>query len=220
MNGTEEITDCRNAVGRFFEPTICRAFGAEQTAVLDGDGVIYTESIAAGIEIKSANDGDRFKIDVVQFENHLKLLIFPLDTYLYVLCGYRNRQGRRGKLSRNRLVGKIKTIPELESFLTVNFNTIFIIDIAVLVKLREEATSGSLFGKKNQTVIELSRKKIRQLADSGEDVFVDKREVCLFRENDISTSVKLTAILTGTAQKLYQEHILPKLIITTPETSP
>lgn len=206
-----EVLDHRHVVGTFFEEIVCWLLGAEKTDVMEGDGRIL-DGIGVGIEVKGSDNNHPFRVETCQLDSHQKLLGFPLDAYVYCFCGYKNKETSRlatlrGK-SRCKLLGRLKNRQDVESFLAQNFNTLFIVDIHVLLRIRQNAVYGLLIGKREEGSLKLRRTDLNLLAqEKRRGIHVNQKDLLIPQPGRVPSKVRVTTLLTHKTRKCIEARI-------------
>ena len=207
-----EVLDHRHVVGTFFEKIVCWLLGAEETDVMEGDGRIL-DGIGVGIEVKGSDNNHPFRVETCQLDRHQNQLGFPFGAYVYCFCGYKNDHSLKSKVSPlpgKKMLGRLKTLHDVESFLAKHFNVLFIVDIHLLMKLRQNAVPGLFIGKKGEGSLKLRRTDHNLLAqEKRRGIHVNQKDLLIPHPEPgrIPSKVRVTTMLTHRTRKCIEARI-------------
>ena len=153
-------------VGNFFQHLAARVLHARLAT--EGTADLEIEALAAGIEVKGADNNHHVRISLDQFENHTTGVgTFPhrLDHFLYCLGCYHNREpwGKKGNKRRS-LLARCRDEVTAYQLLARQTTALYIFDHQIFTLIRKlcGVRRGAFPCTPGQEVISLSRHFLAQ----------------------------------------------------------
>jgi len=222
-------------VGEFFERLVQALIGGELFPPTDsrGDLDLY-DALEACAEIKAGDNNHPIGILINQLRSHENIQ-FPYNRFLYFLCCYKNRQGRRGDKRRKSLLHRSKIKSDVHNVLAKQTDTIYVFDLKVVQALEKflGVVRGRFAAQEELKTLNLRRDDLARLADDlGVRYFGLDRRTWVTRNQEVKigfrcgtsfhlVSFKLVTVLTKSFHpKFYSQMEKQILHASTQEAEP